>query len=33
VPAEEPTTLEYFMKDYVAHLKHHLAQILQRCPP
>src|SRR5215813_9724548 len=29
VPAEEPTTLEYFMKDYVAHLKHHLAQILQ----
>ena len=28
VPAEQPTTLEYFMADYVAHLKHHLAQIL-----
>ena len=23
----EPATLEYFMSDYVAHLKHHLAQI------
>ena len=23
----EPTTLEYLMKDYVAHLKHHLNQI------
>jgi hypothetical protein len=23
----EPTTLEYLMKDYVAHLKHHLSQI------
>ncbi len=22
-----PTTLEYFMKDYVGHLKHHLSQI------
>jgi hypothetical protein len=28
VPANEPTTLEYFMRDYVAHLEHHLAQIL-----
>jgi hypothetical protein len=27
VPAEEPTTLEYFMRDYVGHLKHHLRQI------
>ena len=27
VPQEQPTTLEYFMRDYVAHLKHHLAQI------
>ncbi len=22
-----PTTLEYLMKDYVAHLKHHLSQV------
>ena len=28
VPREEPTTLEYLMRDYVGHLKHHLAQIL-----
>jgi hypothetical protein len=27
VPQDEPTTLEDFMRDYVAHLKHHLAQI------
>jgi hypothetical protein len=27
VPADEPATLEYFMRDYVAHLEHHLAQI------
>lgn len=27
VPAEEPTTLEYFVRDYVGHLRHHLAQI------
>ena len=27
VPAAEPTTLEYFMRDYVGHLKHHLRQI------
>lgn len=26
VSATEPTTLEYFMRDYVAHLKHHLRQ-------
>ena len=24
---DEPVTLEYVMKDYLAHLKHHLAQI------
>jgi hypothetical protein len=24
---EEPATLDYFMSDYVGHLKHHLAQI------
>jgi len=28
VPKSEPVTLEYLMKDYVDHLKHHLAQIL-----
>ena len=28
VPATEPTTLEYFMGDYVEHLRHHLEQIL-----
>ena len=27
VPREQPATLDYFMSDYVAHLKHHLAQI------
>jgi hypothetical protein len=27
VPAETPTTLDYFMRDYVLHLHHHLRQI------
>jgi len=27
VPASEPTTLEYFVRDYVDHLRHHLSQI------
>jgi len=27
VPADEPATLDYFMNDYVDHLKHHLSQI------
>jgi hypothetical protein len=27
VPKEEPTTLEYFMSDYVGHLENHLKQI------
>ena len=27
VPKSEPVTLEYFVRDYVDHLKHHLAQI------
>jgi len=27
VPADEAVTLEYFMRDYVGHLKHHLRQI------
>ncbi|MBI3491102.1 MAG: DinB family protein [Acidobacteria bacterium] len=28
VSAAQPTTLEYFMRDYVEHLKHHLRQAL-----
>jgi len=28
VPEDEPTTLDYFMRDYVTHLRHHLGQIL-----
>ena len=27
VPRDRPATLDYFMSDYVGHLKHHLAQI------
>jgi hypothetical protein len=27
VPRDRPATLDYFMSDYVAHLKHHLAQV------
>jgi len=27
VPAEESATLEYFIRDYLGHLKHHLRQI------
>ena len=27
VPQNEPATLEYFMADYVDHLRHHIAQI------
>jgi uncharacterized damage-inducible protein DinB len=27
VPADRPATLDYFMRDYVGHLHHHLAQI------
>jgi hypothetical protein len=27
VPRSEPVTLEYFVRDYVAHLNHHLQQI------
>jgi DinB superfamily len=30
VPESDPVTLEYLMKDYVDHLKHHLDQILTR---
>ena len=28
VPHYEPATLDYFMRDYVDHLRHHLGQIL-----
>ena len=28
MPRDQPATLDYFMRDYVAHLRHHLAQIL-----
>jgi hypothetical protein len=30
VPKSEPVTLEYLMKDYVDHLKHHLGQIFEQ---
>jgi len=30
VPREQPATLDYFMRDYVDHLEHHLAQIFPR---
>ena len=29
IPADRPVTLEYFMRDYVEHMKHHLTQITQ----
>ncbi len=30
VPADQPATLGYFMRDYVGHLKHHLRQVAER---
>lgn len=27
IPRDQPATLDYFMSDYVAHLKHHLTQV------
>jgi hypothetical protein len=30
VPEAEPATLDYFMRDYVGHLQHHLTQVRQR---
>jgi hypothetical protein len=27
VPATAPATLDYFMEDYVGHLRHHLLQL------
>jgi hypothetical protein len=32
VPPNEPASLDYFMSDYVSHLRHHLAQIGIRIP-
>jgi hypothetical protein len=32
VPADQPATLDYFMRDYVKHLHHHLGQIRQLVP-
>jgi hypothetical protein len=29
VPADQPATLDYLMRDYVGHLRHHLRQILK----
>jgi hypothetical protein len=29
VPEDQPTSLEYFMRDYIGHLKNHLRQILK----
>jgi hypothetical protein len=29
VPKASPTTLEYFVRDYAGHLRHHLAQIFK----
>jgi DinB family protein len=30
VPRDQPATLDYFMADYVAHLQHHLGQIIRQ---
>jgi hypothetical protein len=30
IEKDKPATLEYFVRDYVAHLEHHLVQIFQR---
>lgn len=32
VAANQPVTLDYFMRDYVEHLRHHLKQILDKFP-
>ncbi len=29
IPREKPATLDYFMADYVGHLKHHLNQVVK----
>lgn len=30
VPEDQPTTLDYFMRDYVGHLRHHLLQVFSQ---
>lgn len=32
IPVDQPATLEYFMRDYVGHLEHHLEQIAGLIP-
>lgn len=32
IPPDQPATLDYFMRDYVVHLGHHLAQIFEGMP-
>lgn len=32
VPQDQPTTLDYFMRDYVSHLHHHLRQLDAHLP-
>lgn len=32
LPPDQPATLDYFMRDYVGHLKHHLRQIAALAP-
>ncbi len=29
VPENEPATLDYFIRDYIAHMKHHLEQLFE----
>ena len=33
IAATEPTTLEYFVRDYIGHLRHHLAQVASVVSP
>lgn len=33
VPRSEPVTLEYFVRDYIGHLEHHLTQVLPGYEP
>lgn len=30
IPASEPVTLEYFIRDYFGHMRHHLNQLMER---
>jgi hypothetical protein len=32
VPPDQPASLDWFMRDYVRHLTHHLAQIFEHNP-